>query len=53
MVVAWLPFPGALANGEGRVCYVWIMGIFPVMARKRRRISGAVVRLRSGRIAGN
>jgi len=22
VIVAWLPFPGALANGEGRVCYV-------------------------------
>jgi len=22
MIVAWLPFPGALTSGEGRVCYV-------------------------------
>src|SRR5215831_4256591 len=51
MIVAWLPFPGALTNGEGRVCYV-DNGYPPVMARKRRRTSGAVVRLRSGRIAG-
>ena len=52
MIVAWLPFPGALTNGEGRVFYVDKMGILPVMAKKRRRTFGTVVRLRSGRIAG-
>jgi len=34
------------------VSAMWIMGTFPVMARKRRRMFGTVVRLRSGRIAG-
>ena len=47
MIVAWLPFPGALTNGEGRVCYVDKMGILPVMAKKRRRTFGTVVRLPS------
>lgn len=51
MIVAWLPFPGALTNGEGRVCYV-DNGYPPVMAKKRRRTFGTVVRLPSGRIAG-
>ena len=45
--MAWLPFPGALTNGEGRVCYVDKMGILPVMAKTRRRTFGTVVRLPS------
>jgi hypothetical protein len=51
MIVAWLPFPGALTNGEGRVCYVE-NGYLAVMAKKRRRTSGTVVRLPSGWIGG-
>jgi hypothetical protein len=43
--------PGALTNGEGRVCYV-DNGYLAVMAKKRRRTFGTVVRLPSGRVAG-
>ena len=50
MIVAWLPFPGALTDREGRVCYM--DNRYEVMAKKRRRTFGTVVRLPSGRITG-
>ena len=49
MIVAWLPFPGPMVRAMSAM---WIMGTLAVMARKRRRTSGTVVRPRSGRIAG-
>jgi hypothetical protein len=40
-----------LVGALGSVCYV-VMGTLAVMAKKRRRTFGTVVRLPSGRIAG-
>jgi hypothetical protein len=52
MTVAWPPVPGARTDRGGRVWY-GDNGYLAVMAEKRRRTLGTVVRLPTGRIAGD